>query len=98
MAKSGVPVSTPSGAARQLPQGGAFALCRKLYRYHPKPSSGTDAPPLGGELSRKRQSGTQAMAAPPLPQEAGAADAVYRYGPAREKANRENPQIFPIRK
>ena len=24
---------TPSGAARQFPQGGAFELCRELYRY-----------------------------------------------------------------
>ncbi len=25
-------------------------------------------------------------------------DVVFRYGPSREKANRENPQIFPIGK
>ena len=30
----GVQASTPSGAARQLPQGDAFARCRKLYRHH----------------------------------------------------------------
>ena len=33
-----------------------------------------------------------------LPQEAGAANAVRLYDPTREKANRENPQIFPIGK
>ena len=33
-----------------------------------------------------------------LPQEAGAANAVCLYDPTREKANRENPQIFPIGK
>ena len=37
-------------------------------------------------------------AAPPLPQEAGAANAVFLHDPTREKANRENPQIFPIGK
>ena len=37
-------------------------------------------------------------AAPPLPQEAGAANAVFLHDPSREKANRENPQIFPIGK
>ena len=37
-------------------------------------------------------------AAPPLPQEAGAANAVRLYDPTREKVNRENPQIFPIGK
>ena len=30
--------------------------------------------------------------------ESGAANAVYRYDPSREKVNRENPQIFPIYK
>ena len=33
-----------------------------------------------------------------LPQEAGAANAVFLHDPTREKANRENPQIFPIGK
>jgi hypothetical protein len=37
-------------------------------------------------------------AAPLLPQEAGAANAVFLHDPTREKANRENPQIFPIGK
>ena len=34
---------------------------------------------------------------PPLA-ESGAANAVCRYDPSREKVNRENPQIFPIYK
>ena len=33
-----------------------------------------------------------------IPQEAGAANAVFLYDPTRENANRENPQIFPIGK
>ena len=36
---------------RQLPQGDAFALCRKLYRYRQKPS------PWGRWLDAKRQDG-----------------------------------------
>ena len=34
----GVSADTPSGATRQLPQGDAFALCRKPYRHRQKPS------------------------------------------------------------
>ena len=48
-------------------------------------------------VSRRRGRG-RFPAAPPLPQEAGAANAVCLYDPTREKANRENPQIFPIGK
>ena len=47
----GVQGATPSGATRQLPQGDAFALCRKLYRHHQKPS------PWGRWLDAKRQDG-----------------------------------------
>ena len=42
---------TPSGAARQLPQGGTFALYQKLYRHHQKPS------PWGRWIAAKRQDG-----------------------------------------
>lgn len=48
-------------------------------------------------VSRRRGRGCF-PAAPPLPQEAGAANAVRLYDPTREKVNRENPQIFPIGK
>ena len=58
----GVQASTPSGAARQLPQGDAFALCRKLYRHHQKPS------PWGRWLDAKRQDGRGNFPAAPAGQ------------------------------
>ena len=69
-------------------------LSRKLYR-HAKVS------PFGRGGSKRSELTERARllpAAPPLPQEAGAANAVFLHDPTREKANRENPQIFPIGK
>ena len=48
--------------------------------------------------ARKMQEVEKAKNGVPVSTPSGAADAVYRYGPSREKANRKNPQIFPIRK
>ncbi len=41
----------PQALPRQLPQGDAFALCRKLYRHHQKPSPWTDSPRPGRDVA-----------------------------------------------
>ena len=69
-------------------------LSRKLYRHAKVSPFGRG----GCERSEQTERARLLPAAPPLPQEAGAANAIHLYDPTREKANRENPQIFPIGK
>ena len=69
-------------------------LSRKLYRHAKASPFGRG----GCERSEQTERARLLPAAPPLPQEAGAANAVFLHDPTREKANRENPQIFPIGK
>ena len=60
-----------------------FVTCGDIF---PRPG---EVGPLGGASARPQR---RAFA------ESGAANAVFRYDPSREKVNRENPQIFPIYK
>ena len=85
----------PQSALRTAPSGmGPLAVHADFISLpRPLPLGEVDA----NVVSRRRGRG-RFPAAPPLPQEAGAADAVRLYDPTREKANRENPQIFPIGK
>ena len=76
--------------AATIPKGTAFVVAASF----PALPKGV---PLGELASVARLRGLL-PAAPPLPQEAGAANAVFLHDPTREKANRENPQIFPIGK
>ena len=64
---------------------------RKLYRYH------RSIPPVGGRWRVAPDEGADWQcfpAAPPLPQEAGAANAVDRYDPSRENGIAERPQAL----
>ena len=67
----GVSADTPSGATRQLPQGDAFALCRKPYRHHQKPSPwGRWLRPTGADGRGNLRSGalcTSARTFPAMP-------------------------------
>ena len=76
--------------AATFPKGTAFVVAASF----PALPKGV---PLGELASVARLRGLL-PAEPPLPQEAGAANAVFLHDPTREKANRENPQIFPIGK
>ena len=48
---------------RQLPQGDAFALCRKLSRHHQKPSPWTDSPRPGRDVALATEWGAGGIAA-----------------------------------
>ncbi len=76
--------SAPAGRSH-LPQGDGFWQCRKVYRRHER------LPPWGSW--RVAPEGVT-TAAPPLPQEAGAANAACRHDPACEKGVLKSPQAF----
>ena len=87
--------ASPSQSLRDSsPKGRALGSPRKLHLFAKASPFGRG----GCERSEQTERARLLPAAPPLPQEAGAANAVFLHDPTREKANRENPQIFPIGK
>ena len=82
-----VPLPSAPAGRSHLPQGDGFWQCRKVCCRH-------ERRPLGGAGERSETEGVFPTAAPPLPQEAGAANAACHYDPIREKGVQESPQTF----
>ena len=82
-----VPLPSAPAGRSHLPQGDGFWQCRKVCCRH-------ERRPLGGAGERSETEGVFPTAAPPLPQEAGAANAAYRHDPTRENGIAERPQTL----